>query len=253
VERYTDGREIVEVSNRAAWRRWLAKRHKQRDAIWLVFHKKTSDGTSPSYEEAVEEALCFGWIDSTVNRLDERRTLQLFAPRKPRSTWSASNKERVARLEREGLLAPAGIAAIEVAKENGSWSALDAVERLEEPPELAAALDADAAARENWNGFSPSSRKGTRSPFAAMRTVCSIRLARGWAIGRSFVRVARGLPAWVVPADPVRVHSSRQRDVHCQPLECNDVDRRVGRRHERDVAADLPERRHCGARALRPA
>lgn len=159
MQRHVDGREIVEVLDRAAWRRWLAERHQQRDAIWLVFHKRTSDGTSPSYEEAVEEALCFGWIDSTVNRLDVRRSLQLFAPRKPRSTWSMSNKERVARLEREGLLAPAGIAAIEVAKVNGSWTALDAVERLEEPPELAAGLDADVAARENWNRFSPSSRK----------------------------------------------------------------------------------------------
>lgn len=154
-----DGREIVEVPDRAAWRRWLDERHGQRDAIWLVFHKKTSDGTSPSYDEAVEEALCFGWIDSTVNRLDERRSLQLFAPRKPRSTWSRSNKERVARLESRGLLAPAGVAAIDVAKANGSWSALDAVERLEEPPDLAAALDVDTAARESWNGFTPSVRK----------------------------------------------------------------------------------------------
>jgi uncharacterized protein YdeI (YjbR/CyaY-like superfamily) len=159
VERHVDGREIVEVPDRASWRRWLAARHEQREAIWLVLHKKSSDGTSPGYEEAVEEALCFGWIDSTVNRLDEKRNVQLFAPRKPRSTWSASNKQRVARLERDGLLAPAGIATIELAKENGSWNALDAVERLEEPPELAAALDADAAARESWNGFSPSSRK----------------------------------------------------------------------------------------------
>ena len=154
-----DGREIVEVSDRAAWRRWLSEHHRQGDSIWLVFHKKTSDGSSPSYDEAVEEALCFGWIDSTVNRLDERRSLQLFAPRKPRGTWSMSNRERVARLESEGLLAPAGIEAIEVAKANGSWTALDAVERLEEPPDLAAALDADTAARGNWNGFSPSSRK----------------------------------------------------------------------------------------------
>jgi uncharacterized protein YdeI (YjbR/CyaY-like superfamily) len=159
VQRHVDGREIVEVPDRASWRQWLAERHEQRDSIWLIFHKQTSDGSSPSYEEAVEEALCFGWIDSTVNRLDEKRTLQLFAPRKPRGTWSASNKERVARLEREGRLAPSGIAAIELAKENGSWSALDAVERLEEPPELAAALDDNASARENWNGFSPSSRK----------------------------------------------------------------------------------------------
>jgi len=159
VQRHVDGREIVEVPHRAAWRRWLEERHPQRDAVWLVFHKKASDGTSPSYEEAVEEALCFGWIDSTVNRLDERRTLQLFAPRRPSSTWSRSNKERVARLERDGLLAPAGIAAIEVAKANGSWTALDAVERLEVPPDLVGALDADPAARESWDGFSPSSRK----------------------------------------------------------------------------------------------
>ena len=157
--RHKDGREIVEVPDRAAWRRWLAERHEQRDAIWLVFHKRTSGGTSPSYDEAVEEALCFGWIDSTVNRLDDERSLQLFAPRKPRGTWSASNKERVARLEAAGLLAPAGLAAIERAKENGSWNALDAVERLEEPPDLSAALDATPAAREQWNGFSPSSRK----------------------------------------------------------------------------------------------
>ncbi len=163
MERHKDGREIVEARDRAAWRRWLAKRHEQRDAIWLVFHKKGSDGKSPSYDEAVEEALCFGWIDSTVNRLDERRSLQLFAPRKPRSNWSALNKERVARLEREGKLAPAGIAAIETAKANGSWSALDAAERLEEPPELAAALDAKPAAREHWSGFSPSSRKAILS------------------------------------------------------------------------------------------
>ena len=156
---HVDGREIVEVPDRASWRQWLAKRHEQRDAIWLVFHKRSSAGTSPSYDEAVEEALCFGWIDSTVNRLDERRNVQLFAPRKPRSTWSASNKKRVARLRREGLLAQAGIDAIERAKENGSWSALDAVERLEEPQDLAAALDAKPAAREHWSGFSPSSRK----------------------------------------------------------------------------------------------
>ena len=158
--RHVDGREIVEVPDRAAWRQWLAERHEQRDAIWLVFHKKASDGMSPSYEEAVEEALCFGWIDSTVNRLDEQRNLQLFAPRRARSTWSASNKERVARLEHAGLLAPAGIAAIDRAKDNGSWSALDAVERLDEPRDLAAALDAEARARRNWNGFSASSRKG---------------------------------------------------------------------------------------------
>jgi uncharacterized protein YdeI (YjbR/CyaY-like superfamily) len=159
VERHVDGREIVEVPHRDAWRQWLTERHTQREAVWLVFHKQSSDGTGPRYDEAVEEALCFGWIDSTTNRLDERRSLQRFAPRRPRSTWSASNKERIARLERDGLLAPAGVAAIELAKANGSWSSLDVVDRLEEPPDLVAALDAEPAARGHWDGFSPSSRK----------------------------------------------------------------------------------------------
>jgi uncharacterized protein YdeI (YjbR/CyaY-like superfamily) len=147
------------VPDRAAWRRWLEERHAQSGAVWLVLHRRGSLGTGPTYDEAVEEALCFGWIDSTTNRLDEQRTLQLFAPRRPRSTWSASNKARVERLEREGRLAPAGLAAIQAAQANGSWTALDAVERLEEPPELAAALDADPAARTHWDGFSPSARK----------------------------------------------------------------------------------------------
>jgi uncharacterized protein YdeI (YjbR/CyaY-like superfamily) len=153
-------RPEVLVESREEWRAWLEANHEQSAGIWLVRWKKPSGRPHVAYADVVEEALCFGWIDSTVNRLDEKRSLQLFAPRKSRSTWSASNKERVARLERAGLLAPAGIAAIEVAKENGSWSALDAVVRLEEPPDLAAALDADAAARKCWDGFSPSSRKG---------------------------------------------------------------------------------------------
>ena len=154
VARHVDGREIVEVSDRSAWRRWLTERHEQREAIWLVFHKKTSDGTSPSYEEAVEEALCFGWIDSTAKRLDERRNLQLFAPRKPRSTWSASNKERVARLEREGLLAPAGIAA---APTGSPYAAKPKIPEL--PAYIARALKANPAAWRFFQQLAPTYRR----------------------------------------------------------------------------------------------
>ena len=169
VERHVDGREIVEVSDRAAWRGWLAERHEQRDAIWLVFHKKTSDGTSPSYEEAVEEALCFGWVDSTAGVVDDEHGKLYFAPRKPRSAWAATNKARVDRLIRDGQMRPAGLAAIDRAKANGSWTILDTVERLEVPDDLAVALDRRPAAASNFAAFPPSARKAMLSWVAFAR------------------------------------------------------------------------------------
>jgi uncharacterized protein YdeI (YjbR/CyaY-like superfamily) len=111
------------------------------------------------YEELVLEALCFGWIDGQARGVDEERTSLLLTPRKPKSGWSRPNKKRVELLEAEGLMTDAGHRAIAVAKENGSWSALDDVENLVEPPELKAALDANPAARENWDAFPPSAKK----------------------------------------------------------------------------------------------
>jgi uncharacterized protein YdeI (YjbR/CyaY-like superfamily) len=111
------------------------------------------------YETLVEEALCYGWIDSTANTLDDERSLQLMTPRKPKSGWTRLNRQRIAALEERGVMTDAGRAAVEVAKANGWWVIYDAVEDLIEPPDLAAALDACAPARAAWDGFPPSARK----------------------------------------------------------------------------------------------
>ena len=112
-----------------------------------------------TYDEAVEEALCFGWVDSLGRRLDDERTMLLVTPRRAKSGWSRPNKERIARLEASGLLAPAGAAKIAAARADGSWELLDAVEALEVPPDLAAALAADAGAGAGFAAFAPSVRK----------------------------------------------------------------------------------------------
>jgi uncharacterized protein YdeI (YjbR/CyaY-like superfamily) len=154
----------VEVRSRGEWREWLETNHDSSPGIWLVTYKKVAgpDRYLP-YEEVVLEALAFGWIDGQAQAVDEMRSSQLLTPRKPRSGWSRPNKRRVEQLEAEGLMTDAGRRAIEIAKENGSWSALDDAENLIEPPELKAALDANPAARENWDAFPPSAKKAILS------------------------------------------------------------------------------------------
>ena len=149
----------VHPKNRAAWRRWLTTHHARSPGIWLVFDRKSSRADRLAYADAVEEALCFGWIDSVVRAVDEARYQQLFTPRKPKSTWSRVNKERIDRLVAQELMAEAGLAAIERAKANGSWSSLDAVEAMEMPDDLAAALARKPKAAANFAAFSPSARK----------------------------------------------------------------------------------------------
>ncbi|HEU4562412.1 MAG TPA: YdeI/OmpD-associated family protein [Longimicrobium sp.] len=129
----------MEVRTRAEWRAWLEAHHASHGPIWLASWKK---GTPHylSYDAIVEEALCFGWIDSTARGLDAERSMLLLAPRKPKSVWSALNKRRVEELERSGAMTAAGRAKIEAAKADGSWAALDAVDRLEMPHDLADAL-----------------------------------------------------------------------------------------------------------------
>lgn len=145
--------------DRASWRAWLAAHHDDSDGIWFLYYKQKTGKPTVSYDEAVEEALCFGWIDSRVNRIDDERYMQLFTPRRPGSTWSKVNKERIERLEERGLITEAGWAPIDAAKADGSWTFLDDIEALIEPDDLAGALDAVPAAREAWNGFPPSARK----------------------------------------------------------------------------------------------
>jgi uncharacterized protein YdeI (YjbR/CyaY-like superfamily) len=151
--------ETISVRDRAAWRRWLERNHARPTGVWLPIRKKGSAKHGVSIHEAQEEALCFGWIDSTANRLDDDRFLIWMAPRKPTSVWSKVNKERVARLLAEGLIAEPGLAAIRTAQGNGSWEALDAVDRLELPDDLAAALAANPAALANYDAFPPSAKK----------------------------------------------------------------------------------------------
>jgi uncharacterized protein YdeI (YjbR/CyaY-like superfamily) len=126
--------------------------------VWLVFSKKGSGVPSISWSEAVDEALCFGWIDSKVQSIDGARYEQYFTLRKPTSPWSKINKDKIAELEAAGRLTPAGVAAVAVAKENGSWSLLDSAEALLVPDDLAAAFP-DAAARSYFDGLSPSTRR----------------------------------------------------------------------------------------------
>lgn len=145
--------------SREQWRAWLADHHDTERGAWLVSWKQATGRPSLPYEAMIEEALCFGWVDSAVRTLDSERSMMLMTPRKPTSTWARTNKDRVERLLAAGLMQPAGIAAVEAAKANGSWTVLDSVDALEVPDDLAAALDAEPGARAAYEGFSPSNRK----------------------------------------------------------------------------------------------
>jgi uncharacterized protein YdeI (YjbR/CyaY-like superfamily) len=167
----TDDFPQAQPASRAAWRQWLHDHHAGSPGVWLVYCKKASGLPSLTYAEAVEEALCFGWIDSHPRKLDADRTQLLFTPRKPRSGWSRVNKERLERLEAAGQLAMA-------ARENGAWESLDAAEAGLVPPDLAAALAADEAAARHFAAFAPSARKqiltwvlGAKQPATRARRV----------------------------------------------------------------------------------
>lgn len=156
----------VHAESRAAWREWLVEHHATAGGVWLVSWRTPTGRPRMTYDESVLEALAVGWIDGQAKTLDEQRTMQWFAPRRPSSSWSALNKERVERVEAEGIMLPAGRAAIERSKANGMWSVLDEADALIEPPELAALLDADPAARANWDAFPPSVRRWALSSIA---------------------------------------------------------------------------------------
>jgi len=149
----------VHADDRATWRAWLEANHATAGGAWLVTWRARAGRPFLDYEAAVEEALCVGWVDSTGGRFDDERGKLYFAPRKPRSVWAASNKARVERLLAAGRMRPAGIAAVERARADGSWTILDGPERLEVPPDLAAALEAQPPAAANFGAFPPSARK----------------------------------------------------------------------------------------------
>lgn len=150
---------VYHAETRAQWRAWLGVNHDSAPGVWLGSWKSATGKAAVPYPEVVEEAICFGWIDSTVNTLDDERGLQLITPRKAKSTWTRLNRRRVADMEAAGLMTDAGRRAVDVAKENGWWTIFDPVEDLIEPEDLVAALDGNAAARNTWDGFPPSARK----------------------------------------------------------------------------------------------
>lgn len=149
----------VEVASRTEWRAWLAAQHGASGSVWLVTWKKGDPRHLP-YDAIVEEALCFGWVDSLPRALDAHQTMLLVSPRKPGSAWSAANKARVKRLRASGLMTQAGIAAVERACADGSWARLDAVEALEIPADLAAAFARHAGAAAALDAFPRSARRG---------------------------------------------------------------------------------------------
>lgn len=144
----------------ADWRSWLEINHDTAREIWLAYYKKASGKKSVTSAEALDEALCFGWIDSTVRRLDEEKYMQRYTPRKAGSIWSARNKAHVARLTAAGRMAPAGLAKVAAAKTDGSWNQLDTIDvHLETPPDLASALKKRPEARIKWDAQAASQKK----------------------------------------------------------------------------------------------
>lgn len=149
----------IEFRSREALRRWLEEHHATAGTFRLVTYKKHVPEYYIAYGDVVEELLCYGWIDTRTNRLDDDRTMLLVAPRKPRNTWSASNKQRVARLRKSGRMTPAGQAKVDAAKKDGSWTFLDDIEKLVVPDDLAAALNRNKRAKRNFEAFNGSARK----------------------------------------------------------------------------------------------
>lgn len=145
--------------NKQQWRKWLIKNHIKKEAVWLILYKKNVGKPTITWSDAVDEALCFGWIDSVKKVLDSERSVQFFSKRKAKSTWSKINKEKVQKLIAHGLMSEAGFKCIEIAKGNGSWEILDSVEELIIPNDLEMELKARKNAMDFFVSLSKSVRK----------------------------------------------------------------------------------------------
>jgi len=177
---------LLEVADRSALRAWLEANHALSPGVRLAVGKKGGRTTALTYEDAVEEALCFGWIDSTATRLDDDRYALLYTPRRRGGTWARTNKIRIERLIADGLMTPSGLVAIESAKADGSWESLDHVEDMSTPEDLAAALAEAPEAQAFWNALPPGQRKlsfrwiesARRDETRARRVAATVRAAR---------------------------------------------------------------------------
>jgi len=181
------------------WREWLLAHHATTRGVWLVYYKKAAGQPSLSWSQAVDEALCFGWIDSQAKPLDAQRYQQFFSPRKPASGWSRINKQKIEHLTAAGRMAPAGLASVAVAQQNGAWALLDDVEALRLPPDLAQALAERPAAGAYFAGLSRTAKRSlllglvlARQAHTRQRRIAAI-LAQAEASGQ-VQRVEEELP-----------------------------------------------------------
>jgi uncharacterized protein YdeI (YjbR/CyaY-like superfamily) len=154
-----DGKPILQLASEAEWEAWLGAEHGSSDGVWLKFAKKGSGVETVVYAEALDVALCYGWIDSQVARLDERFYLQKFTPRRSRSKWSRINRDKIEELKKQGRMRPAGLEQVELAKAEGRWDAAYASPaNVEMLPDLQAELDANPRAAAFWETLNKSNR-----------------------------------------------------------------------------------------------
>jgi len=151
--------ETFRPTSKQAWRRWLKQNHRSAESVWLILYKKEANKPTISWSDAVDEALCFGWVDSKRKPFDEEKFLQFFAKRKPRGTWSKINKEKIERLIAAELMTTEGLKTIEAAKQNGSWTMLDEVEKLIIPKDLTKEFKAWPGSKAFYLSLSKSVRK----------------------------------------------------------------------------------------------
>jgi len=151
--------KIFRAKTREAWRKWLHKNHAKEKSVWLIMYRKATNIPSVNYAEAVEEALCFGWIDSVKKKRDAESSIQFFSQRKPKSSWSKLNRDRADKLIKQGLMTPWGQAMIDLAKRTGTWSAMKEVENTVIPSDLKELFNKNATAFINFQSFPASSKK----------------------------------------------------------------------------------------------
>lgn len=152
-------RQTIYIQAKAEWRQWLEQHHQKEQSVWVVCNTKKSNLPLVYWSELVDEALCFGWIDSTRKTIDENSFMQLFSRRKPKSTWSKINKEKVKILIENDLMAPAGYETIKIARQNGSWTILDSVEELIIPEDLEEAFRIHPGAKDYFLSLNKSAKK----------------------------------------------------------------------------------------------
>lgn len=159
MDEFKNGVKAFNAKMKINWRNWLDQNHEKETSVWLIIYKKTASTNHFSHSDAVEEALCYGWIDSLTIKRDDESRYQFFSKRKAKSNWSAVNKSKALKLIELGLMRPAGLKSIEIAQANGMWDALNDVENLIVPEDLNEALNQENIAKTNWERFPPSSKK----------------------------------------------------------------------------------------------